>query len=320
MRALLCPGQGAQKPGMLSAWLPGAAGAEAQAAQEVLTLVRAASEQTGLDLLRLGTQAYAAEIRDTAVAQPLIVLASLASAIHHGLLLDDEGAQRASGQLAASDGSGDAVAGHSLGALTALALAGVLTPLEAVTLAAKRGAAMAQCCRIGEPGGMTALLGGDRAAVLAAVEAAGLYAANINGATQLVAAGTLSALDGFQAPVGVRTVRLEVAGAFHCPAMAPAASMLTQAVEELPERVLRRTIIDEATGEVHPVGSSGRELLTGLIAHLTAPVRWDLVQEQLLRLGVTEAVELAPAGTLAGFARRDLPGITVTRLRAPAVV
>lgn len=343
MLALLCPGQGSQKPGMLSPWL---GTGEPGPGEEVLALARAASEATGLDLLRLGTQAPAEQIRDTAVAQPLIVLVSLASALHHDLLaapdpgLGGDGADLGAGNVVVGDGapvgSGDAtvggdaavgvgregtvVAGHSLGALTALALAGALSPLEAVRLAAVRGQAMARCCQdpTEEPSGMTALLGGEREAVVAAAQTAGLCLANVNCSTQAVVAGPLSALRSLKLPAGTRAVPLEVAGAFHTPLMAPAAPALAQAVSELPDRPLQRAVVDEATGALHPAGGSSARLLTDLVAHLTAPVRWDLVQQRLADLEVTQAVELAPAGTLAGFARRDLPQVAVTRLRAPA--
>ncbi|WP_194949563.1 ACP S-malonyltransferase [Actinomyces trachealis] len=312
---------------MLSAWLPGKDGGRGgdrhgvsdggQVEEQVQALVCAASEATGLHLLRLGTSAEASEIRDTAVAQPLIVLVSLASAMYRGLLPEQGSvaAETKVDQIAPEHGAGDVVAGHSLGALTALALAGVLTPVETVMLAAKRGDAMAACCQANEPGGMCALLGGDRAEVLAAIETAGLCAANVNGSSQVVAAGPVSALAGLKAPGGARVVRLEVSGAFHSPAMVAAAPVLEKVVAGLPERVLRRAVVDEATGEVHQAGEPGASLLRGLAEHLTAPVRWDLVQESLLELGVSEAVELAPAGALAGFARRDLPGVTVIRLR-----
>lgn len=317
MLALLCPGQGSQKPGMLSPWLESG---EQEARRQVRALAQAASEATGLDLLHLGVRAPAEEMRDTAIAQPLIVLVSLASARHHGLLEVQTSTAGTGGAVASAGADGEVVAGHSLGALTALALAGALTPLEAVRLAAVRGQAMARCCQdpARQAGGMTALLGGERAAVLAAAETAGLCLANINCSTQVVVSGPLDALSALVVPAGARALPLAVAGAFHSPQMEPAAPALAQAVTLLPQRPLRRAVVDEADGALHLPGESSTNLLTGLVAHLTAPVRWDLVQQRLAGLEVTQAVELAPAGTLAGLARRDLPKVTVTRLRAPA--
>ncbi len=322
MRALLCPGQGAQKPGMLISWLPPgqdrhAHGADAgvpQAAtpaQAVVQMIGQASQSTGLDLQELGTTATAEQLRETALAQPLLVVVSLASALHHGLL-DLDGTVPAGAQS-------QIVAGHSLGEVSALALAGALTPLEAVGLAAARGAAMAACCKApGQaPGGMCAVQGGQRQEVLAALAKAELVAANVNGSTQVVASGPLSALDALVPPPGARVVPLEVGGAFHSPAMAGAAQAVSQAVAALPERPLRRHLVDAATGQAHAPGSPSGPLLEALAAHLTAPVRWDLVQDQLADSGVSEVVELAPAGVLTALARRDLPEVTARRLRPP---
>lgn len=315
MRALLCPGQGAQKPGMLSPWLPaggrGADGPQPAPAQAVAEMVAEASQATGLDLEGLGTTAPPEALRDTALAQPLLVAVGLASALHHGLLeLDGTVPQGSQAQV---------VAGHSLGEISALALAGALTPLEAVRLAAARGAAMAACCVApGQaPGGMCAIQGGKRQQVLAAVAQAGLVAANVNGSTQVVASGTLEALEALAPPPGARVVRLEVGGAFHSPAMAGASQAVSQAVAALPVRPLRRQVVEAASGQVLPAGSPSGPLLESLAAHLTAPVRWDLVQDRLAACGVSEAVELAPAGVLAALARRDLPGVVASRLRLP---
>ena len=301
MRAVLCPGQGAQKPGMLVPWLVD------EGARELLD---ALSEAAGLDLLRLGTEADADAIRPTQVTQPLVVVTGLLSA-RAAELLSDEGSDRPSG----TDSPDVVVAGHSLGSLTALALAGALTPVEAVRLAATRGRAMARCAAE-TSGGMVALVGGDRDAVLDAVRAAGLTAANVNGSTQVVAAGSTPALEALVAPAGVRHLPLAVAGAFHSPLMAGAAPEIADAVAALPVRALSRPFIDDADGVLHPAGEDSDGLLEGLADKVTRPVRWDLVQARLLETGTEAGVELAPAGALAGMARRDLPGIAVTRLRS----
>lgn len=300
MRAILCPGQGAQKPGMLEPWLAddGARG-----------LLNAMSEAADLDLLTLGTRADAEAICPTEVTQPLVVATSLLSARAAGLLLED-------GSEAPAPGDDDVVAGHSLGSLTALALAGALTPVEAVGLAAARGRAMARCAAR-TAGGMVALVGGDREAVLVAVRAAGLTAANVNGSTQVVASGPAAAIEALEVPAGARRLPLAVAGAFHSPLMARAAREVAEAIAALPRRSLLRSLVDDADGALHPAGEDAGGLLDAVPAKVTRPVRWDLVQARLLGTGATSAVELAPAGALAGMARRDLPGVTVTRLRSP---
>nr|WP_250648963.1 MULTISPECIES: acyltransferase domain-containing protein [unclassified Actinomyces] len=235
------------------------------------------------------------------------------SALRAELLVPAEDAQVA----VAGPQPGTVVAGHSLGSVTALALAGALTPLEAVRLAAVRGRAMEPCCTADDGtrlGGMTAVVGGDREAVLAGIRAAGLTVANVNGAQQVVASGTFEAMARLVPPTRARLVPLEVAGPFHCPAMAGAAPALAQEVSTLPERPLMRPVVDDATGGLHPVGASSRVLLEALAGKLTAPVRWDLAQERLLALGTVEAVVLAPSRALAGLARRGLPGVGLTAL------
>ncbi len=262
-----------------------------------------AGRATGLDLMALGTVAGVTDLQDTALTQPLVVATSLAGALAADLL----------------PAPGAVVAGHSLGSLTALAVAGVLAPVDAVVLAAVRGRAMARCSAA-EPGTMVALVGGRRPEVLRAVEDAGLTVANVNGSRQVVAAGPLDAVATLRGllPDGVRALRLSVAGAFHTEAMAGACLDLAEAVAGLRSRPPVADLVDEATGALVGAGSSPGELLGSLVGKLTLPVRWDLVQTRLTAVGVTTAVELPPAGVLAGMARTDLPGTTVRRMREAA--
>jgi [acyl-carrier-protein] S-malonyltransferase len=257
------------------------------------------SELTGLDLLGLGSTGTAEQIRDTAVAQPLLTAAALLTA--QALLGDDVP---------------DAVCGHSVGELSALAIAGVLTPEEAVSLAAVRGAAMAQAAAA-RPTGMAAVLGGDAEQVLEAVAAADLTVATVNVAGQVVVGGTSEALAAFAAapPAGARVRPLDVAGAFHTAAMAPAAEALESAVRTLRPGAPRCAVVANADGAVVPDGAA---LLARLVGQLTGPVRFDRCLAGLAAQGVTAAVELAPGGTLAGLAKRALTGATVVALKAPA--
>ncbi len=201
MIGFLAPGQGSQTEGMLSQWLdlPGAA-----------DQLAVWSKASGLDLVRLGTTASTEEITDTAVTQPLVVAATL--------LAHQEVAKR--GLLAGKD---LVIAGHSVGAIAAYTIAGVLAADDAVVLAATRGAEMAKACAI-EPTGMSAVLGGDEAEVLDRLEALDLFPANRNGAGQIVAAGPLNALTKLaeDPPAKARVRALGVAGAFHTKYMAPA--------------------------------------------------------------------------------------------------
>ena len=210
MIALVCPGQGSQTPGFLAPWLE-LPGLRARA--------EALSDAAGVDLVAHGTTSDADTIHDTAVAQPLIVGA--------GLLALDALYADSPDTLASSAG---VVAGHSVGEITAAAATGVLTPQDAMSLVSLRGRAMAEASAI-TPTGMSAVLGGDPAEVADALERHGLTPANINGAGQVVAAGTLEQLAAFAAdpPAKARVIPLQVAGAFHTVHMASAVEALDPA-------------------------------------------------------------------------------------------
>ena len=279
MLAVLSPGQGSQKPGFLSPWLA-LPGAEAR--------LRWWSALAGVDLIHLGTEADADEIKDTARTQPLLVAAALLAAEH----------------LPMYDVS--LVAGHSVGELGAAALAGVLPAEAAITLAGVRGREMAAACAL-EPTGMSAVLGGDADEVLAGIDKLGLYPANRNGAGQIVAAGSLDSLAKLaeEPPATARIRALQVAGAFHTPYMAPAEQALAAVAGGVTVNDPSRIILSNLDGAavIH-----GRELLQRLVRQVTAPVRWDLCMRALRDLGVTGVIELAPAGTLAGLIKRELKG------------
>jgi [acyl-carrier-protein] S-malonyltransferase len=285
---VLAPGQGSQSPGMLLPWL------DVPGASADLT---AWSRACGLDLLGLGTAADAEEIRDTAVAQPLLTAAALVSWRALGL-------------------TPDVVCGHSVGELAALAVAGVLTPTEAVVLAAERGRAMAAAAAAA-PTGMVATLGGDAAEIAPAAAALGLEVATVNVTGQTVYGGPVAALDAFaqQQPGGARVRRLETAGAFHTTAMQSAVPRLRELVSAIEPSDPSCTVVANADGAV--VGS-GRELLDRLVGQLTGPVRFDLCLSAIAALQPTAVVELAPGGTLAALAKRALPGVPLTALKTPA--
>jgi [acyl-carrier-protein] S-malonyltransferase len=293
MLIITAPGQGAQTPGFLAPWLdvPG-----------VAERLGAASEVAGLDLIRSGTTGTADEIKDTAVAQPLLVAAALAVA-----------AGLAGGEP--SDIRADAAAGHSVGELAAGVLAGVLGTDDAMRLVSVRGTAMAAASAV-EPTGMTAVLGGDEDAVLAAIARHGLNPANVNGAGQIVAAGTLADLEAFAAdpPAGARLRPLQVAGAFHTRHMAPAVAALRDAAAGVTVTDPVITLLSDADGAAV---TTGKEWLERVVAQVAAPVRWDLCMETMADLGVTALIELPPAGTLTGLARRALPGVAQLAIKTP---
>ncbi|MEU6004699.1 ACP S-malonyltransferase [Streptomyces sp. NPDC047453] len=289
MLVLVAPGQGAQTPGFLTPWLelPGAA-----------DRVAAWSDVIGLDLVHYGTQADADAIRDTAVAQPLLVAAGLLSAA----ALGDTGA--------------DVVAGHSVGEITAAAFAGVLEDTAALTLVRRRGQAMAEAAAITETG-MSALLGGDPDVSTAHLGKLGLTPANVNGAGQIVAAGTMEQLAALSEdkPEGVRkVVPLKVAGAFHTHHMAPAVERLAEAAKSLSPADPKVTYVSNKDGRaVH----SGGEVVERLVGQVANPVRWDLCMETFKELGATALIEVCPGGTLTGLAKRALPGVKTLALKTP---
>ena len=287
MLASIAPGQGAQTPGMLAPWIEDG---------ESKALLIQWSDAIDLDLVHLGVHADADEIKDTANAQPLIVAAGLLSVR----------ALNVSGQFSF-------VAGHSVGEITAAAIAGVVTPLDAMKLVRLRGVEMAKAASI-TPTGMSAVLGGDRDLVLKAIADAGLVAANDNGAGQIVAAGNLEALAQL-APEGARVRALAVAGAFHTSYMQPA-------VEPMRELAAGIEVSDSAVGVLSnrdgSVLRSGREILDRIVSQIANPVRWDLCMQTLADQGVTGAIEVAPAGTLVGLIKRAAPTIEQCAFKSPA--
>ncbi len=257
------------------------------------------SAASGLDLERLGTTATLQEITDTAVTQPLVVASALLGAAE----------LRRRGQIP----SDTVVAGHSIGELAALAVAGVISEPDALRLAAARGAAMSRACAA-RPTGMIAVLGGLEADVLLALDGAGLVPANRNGAGQIVAAGPLEACDALeQNPPGrARLRRLEVAGAFHTSHMEPAVEEFRPLADSVDVNDPELTLLSNADGNVV---TSGRDALDRVVSQITHPVRWDLCTQTMLKLGVDAFVELPPSGALVGLAKRmmrevDRHGIT----------
>jgi [acyl-carrier-protein] S-malonyltransferase len=268
--------------------------------------VAAWSEISGLDLARLGTTATAEEITDTAVTQPLVVAATL--------LAHEELTRR--GLLSDAD---TVVAGHSVGEIAAYAIAGVISADDAVKLAATRGAEMAKACAL-EPTGMSAVLGGEEADVLARLEELDLTPANRNAAGQIVAAGSLAALSKLaeDPPAKARVRPLATAGAFHTQYMASALGPYAAAVEKVTTAESLRptaTLLSNADGQ--PVAAAS-DAMSKLVAQMTRPVRWDLCTETLRAHNVTAIVEFPPAGTLAGIAKRELRGVPTHAVKSPA--
>ncbi len=294
MLVVVAPGQGSQTPGFLLPWL------EVPGVQERLEWLSAVA---GIDLVAHGTTSDAETIRDTAVAQPLIVGAGLVTL----LALFPHPATGF-----ARIGAG---AGHSVGEITAAVGSGVLTAEQAMVLVRERGRAMAAASAV-TPTGMSAVLGGDADTVVAKAAEHGLTPANMNGAGQIVVAGTLDQLAAFAAdpPEGARVRPLEVAGAFHTAHMAPAVDLLAGYARAISIRDPRIPLISNADGRVI---HDGRDVLARLVSQVRNPVRWDLCMSAMADLGVTAVLEIPPAGTLVGLAKRALPGVQTLALKSP---
>lgn len=293
MLAILCPGQGSQTPGFLTPWLE---------LPEFRTRLEALSDVAGTDLVAHGTTSDAETIKDTAVAQPLIVAAGLAAA---SVLFPDGPAA----------GGVSVVAGPSVGEITAAAFAGVLGDHDAMTFVRERGAGMAAASAV-TPTGMSAVLGGDPDEVRAVLERHGLTPANANGAGQTVAAGTLEQLQALAAdpPARARVIPLQVAGAFHTSHMAPAVDALRELSADFEVSDPGITLLSNADGAAV---ADGRDALARLVAQVSNPVRWDRCMQTLVDLGVTAVLELPPAGTLVGLAKRGMPGVTTLGVKGP---
>lgn len=291
MIVVACPGQGSQTPGFLSPWLELDGVAESLAAY---------SEAAEVDLVLHGTESDADTIRDTRIAQPLIVAASLIAATAL--------AQRAQ-RLP------DGIAGHSVGELAALVGSGVISAEDAMRLVGVRGRAMADAAAQA-PTGMSAVIGGDEAALLERLDDLELSPANFNGGGQIVVAGTLPALAALaEDPVkGTRVIPLQVAGAFHTSFMAPAVDALRAAVAELTPDDPRVTMWTNRDGTTV---SSGSKALDLIVEQVSSPVRWDLCMASFADAGITGLIELAPAGALAGLAKRGLRGTPVVAVKTP---
>ena len=300
MLVIVAPGQGAQTPGFLTPWL------ELPGVRDRLGWLSAVA---GLDLVAHGTVSDAEAIRDTAVAQPLIVGAGLVSLL--GLFDQPGDGPGAVGAV----GAVGATAGHSVGEITAAAAAGVMTAEQAMVFVRERGRAMAAASAV-TPTGMSAVMGGDPDELAASLQQHGLTAANNNGGGQVVAAGTLEHLAAFAAepPAKARVIPLKVAGAFHTHHMAPAVTALGEQVQSFTVGDPTIPLVSNADGAVL---HDGRDVLARLVSQVSSPVRWDLCMRTFADLGVTGLIELPPAGTLVGLAKRGLPGVETLALKTP---
>lgn len=292
MIIVVCPGQGSQTPGFLEPWI-GDSGSRA--------LLESLSEAAGVDLIKHGTVSDADTIRDTQIAQPLIVAAGI-------LTLD---ALADTDHLTKTGG----IAGHSVGEFTAAAGAGVLDAHDAVRLVGLRGRAMAEAAEQVSTG-MSAVIGGDETEIARRIAELGLYAANYNGGGQLVVAGELNSLATMAEtpPAGSRVIPLQVAGAFHTPYMESAVAELSAAALTVNNSDPRRKLWTNRDGSLV---TNGRAFLDLMVGQVSSPVRWDMCMDSFSAAGVTGIIEVTPAGALVGLAKRALKGVPTVAIKSP---
>lgn len=289
MLVVACPGQGAQKPGFLNSFL------ESPSFRET---IEAAGHACGIDLVEHGTQSDEETIKDTAVAQPLLVASAIATF----------------NEVFADDSLPQFVAGHSVGEIGAAVVAGILSAEDGMKFVNVRAQGMAEASNA-QPTGMAAVVGGVAEDVISAIEEAGLAPANVNGGGQIVAAGSLEAIEKFAAnpPERARVIPLKVAGAFHTDYMKSAQAPLADMAAGLEVQDPRISILSNRDGQTI---QSGREYVDALVSQVTSPVRWDLCQATLVEAGVTGLIELAPGGTLTGLAKRSMKGVETLAIKS----
>lgn len=292
MIVVVAPGQGSQTPGFLEPWI-----AEPRFKEHLQKI----SDTIGIDLVEHGTVSDADTIRDTAIAQPLIVAAGMLAL--QGLI-DDNGKLKV-----------DGTAGHSVGEVTAAVASGILGEEEALRFVKQRSRGMADAAKLHKTG-MSAVIGGGEDELLAKLKDLGLEPANFNGGGQIVVAGELPALAKLaeEPPAGSRVIPLQVAGAFHTHFMQPAIEPLHEVAASIWAADPIMSIWTNRSGDLVESGTTFVDLMVGQVS---SPVRWDLTMAAMEKAGVTGIIELAPAGALVGLAKRGLKGVPTVAIKTP---
>jgi [acyl-carrier-protein] S-malonyltransferase len=294
MIVVVCPGQGSQTPGFMTPWLE---------LPLFMSSIQRMQDASGVDLIEHGTKSDADTIRDTAIAQPLIVAAGVATL---NQLLDGQTAEQA---------GISGVAGHSVGEVTAAIVSGIFDSETGIRFVNERGQAMAKAAAL-ETTSMAAILGGAQEDVEAKLASLDLEPANYNGSGQIVAAGSAASIAELQAsPLdGTRVIPLQVAGAFHTRYMKPAVSRLGDYAKNLEFANPKINLWSNSGGRKI---DSGIEFVELMVQQVSSPVRWDLCMQSMVNAGVTAMIELSPAGTLVGLAKRAMPGIETIAVKTP---
>jgi [acyl-carrier-protein] S-malonyltransferase len=295
--AIVFPGQGTQAPGMGAEWVD----------HDSWRIVDEVEDALGEKLGWLLIEATADDLARTREAQLAVLLTSLVAwdALARALR-----------------GAPVAFAGHSLGQVTALIAAGVLSLDDGVRFAARR-AELTQTAADAHPGRMAALLGASPEQAEVACEAApdACWVANDNAPGQIVIAGTPDGVEAASARAKELRVKrvtpLKVGGAFHTPLMQDAAAALTGEVASLVLAVPSAPIVSNDDAAAATDADGWRERLP---RHVTVPVRWRTTMTTLTGLGATTFVEVGHGSMLAALAKRGVPDVTVRNVASPADV
>lgn len=291
---LVFPGQGSQRVGMLDA-VP-----EVEALDRLLD---AAEALTGRDLRRLAREGTPAELADTRVAQPLLYLVGWA----WGSVLLDVGVHPV------------ALAGHSLGELAALAVAGVYSVEAGLELVCERARFMADAAAE-NPGTMAAVLGLDADVVSETLAGTtGVWVANDNAPGQVVISGLRDAVahaaDTLVTAGARRVVPLDVAGAFHSPLMQSAAVRFAPLLDTAEFHDAVVPVIQNTRPE--PATDAG-EIRAALATQIVSPVRWTEVMHTFARYEPVTVIEAGPGSVLRGLAKR-VPGLEAVSVEETGV-
>jgi len=290
--AVVCPGQGSQNPGMLKSW------STSEIGKQILEM---ASQISNLDINYLGSGAPKEEISDTSIAQVLISISTLISA--ELLNIKKINADKV------------IISGHSVGEISSYYLAGIYGLKDAIRIVSSRGNYMAEAARENPNTGMVAILGGNRNEILNDLSKFSLVPANINSASQIVAAGKLDDIEKLfgHPPKNAKLIKLDVSAAFHSDFMLKAKGKFLKTINETTSNNLDFQLITNNQGKLV---MDSQVAMQELVGQLTSPVRWDLCQETIKDAGVTGLLELAPGGTLVGIAKREIPGVELFAVKS----
>ena len=281
MKAYVFPGQGAQFTGMGKDLY--------ETSEEAKTLFEKANDMLGFRITDIMFKGEAEELKLTKVTQPAIFL--------HSTIL---------AKLLGNRFQPEMVAGHSLGEISALTAAGVLTFEDGLKLVSKRALAMQAACEA-EPSTMAAILGLENEVVEDICEKVKgiVVAANYNCPGQLVISGTVDAINDacelLKEAGARRALVLPVGGAFHSPLMEPARAELAKAIETTTFNTPICPIYQNVTASAVTVPN---EIKENLVAQLTAPVRWTQTMHQMIADGVSGFIEVGPGKVLQGLVKK----------------